>query len=257
MLKKVSILFVSIWLMLGSVSSADHLTADPQSGDVTKYRVELNGEVLPADIENVGSDQVQLYYNIDHLQDGRHDVAASAGNDGGEWSDWSETLAFYRGVPTPENIYLFCGGVVEEPSEDPVRISRDNWKIVYVSSEDSEKGKFARLAIDGNINTYWRTDVNYPHEIQIDLGKTYHISGFYYLARQDERWNGTIKEFTLYGSMDGESWSELAFGELAKTRDEQLVEFDSQNVRYVSLTALSEVDGGTRTTCSEFNILGY
>lgn len=247
-------MLVPILLMVGSVSFADYLTADPQTGDVTKYRVELNGEIMPADIENAGPDQVQLYYNIDHLPDGRHIAAAAAGNDKGEWSDWSETLAFYRGVPTPENIYLYCG--MEEPKV-PIKLSQDNWAIAYVSSEDSEKGKFARLAIDGNLATYWRTDINYPHEIQIDLGKTYMISGFYYTARQDEKWNGTIQEFTFHGSLDGNSWVELSFGELVKTRDEQLVEFSSQSVRYVSLMALTEVDGGLRTVISEFNILGY
>ena len=256
MFKKISIVSIMMGLLMVSTGFADYLTADPQSGDVTKYRIELNGEVLPADIENVGN-QVQLYYNIDHLSDGRYTAAASAGNEE-EWSGWSDSIAFYRGVPTPENIYLYCG--VEDPPEEltePIRLSRSNWEITYVSSEDSEKGKFARLAIDGNINTYWRTDVNYPHEIQIDLGEIYHISGFYLLARQDEKWNGTIKEFTFYGSIDGISWSELAFGELSKTKDEQLVEFPSQDVRYVSLTAISEVDGGLRAVCSELNILGY
>jgi len=257
MFKKISIsLMVVMGILVASISFADHLTADPQPNDIIKYRIDLNGEVRSADIENVGG-QVQIYYNIDHLSDGRHIVAAAAGNAEGEWSDWSKSLTFYRGVPTPENIYLFCGGVIEEPTEDPMRISRDNWEITYVSSEDSEKGKFARLAIDGNINTYWRTDVNYPHEIHIDLGEIYRISGFYYLARQDAKWNGTIKEFTIFGSMDGISWTELAFGELSKTRDEQLVEFAEQSVRYISLTAISEVDGGLRAVCSEFNILGY
>lgn len=252
MFKKIFILMTTC-LLVGSVSLADHLTADPQTSDVTKYRIELNGEVLPADIENVGSDQVQLYYNIDHLGDGRYIAAASAGNDA-EWSGWSDSIAFYRGVPTPENIYLYCG--VEEPTE-PIKLPQDNFGIHYVSSEDSDRGKFARLAIDGDVNTYWRTDVNYPHEIQIDLGKTYQVSGFYCTARQDERWNGTIKEYTFHGSLDGENWAELSFGELTKTRDGQLIEFPPQSVRYISLMALSEVDGGLRAVISELNILGY
>lgn len=256
MFRKISIVLAMVWVLAGSTSFADYLTADPQSDDVKKYRIELNGEILQADIDYVSPDLVQLRYDLDHLGDGRHLVAASAGNHEGEWSAWSDTLEFYRGVPTPQNIHLFCGTEVL-PVQDPIKLSQDNWKVVYASSEDSGKGKFARLAIDGRPDTYWRTDIDYPHEIQIDLGEVYHISGFYYLARQDEKWNGTIQEYAFYGSLDGQSWTELCFGELEKTREEQLEEFLSQEVRYVSLQALSEVDGGLRTVISELNILGY
>lgn len=244
------LMLMLILLMMGSVSFADHVTADSQSGDiVTKYRVELNGEIEPADIETAGPDQVQLYYNIDHLPDGRHDIAASAGNDEGEWSDWSDSIAFYRGVPTPENIYLYCG-----MEEEPTRLSQDGWVIAGVSSEDGVK--YARLVIDGNVGTYWRSDTGHPHEIQIDLGATYVISGVYCTARQDERWNGTIQEYALFISMDGTNWTEVSTGELEKTREEQLVKFAAQGARYVGLVALSEVDGGLRAVISELNILG-
>lgn len=249
MLKKSFSLMV-ILLFMGSVSFADHLTADSQSGDVvTKYRVELNGEIEPAEIENAGPGQVQLCYNVDHLPDGRHDVAAAAGNDEGEWSAWSDSIAFYRGVPTPENIYLYCG-----MEEEPAKLSQNGWGIEGVSSEDGVK--YARLAIDGNVGTYWRSDTGHPHEIKIDLRGTYIVSGFYYTARQDIKWNGTILAYAFFISMDGSTWTEVSSGELKKTRDEQLVKFASQGARYIGLVALSEVDGGIRATIAELNILG-
>ncbi|MCK5025624.1 MAG: discoidin domain-containing protein [Nanoarchaeota archaeon] len=250
---KKSFILITILLFMGSVSSADYLTADPQSGDaVKKYRIELNGEILDADIRTAGENQVQLYYNVDHLLDGKYLVSASSGNET-EWSEWSESFEFYRGIPTPQNIYLFCG--IEEV-EEPVKLSQVAFEIAYVSSEDTDNNRFAYLAIDGDVTTFWR-GTKAPHEIQIDLGATYTVSGFYYLARQDTLWTGAIKKFAFYGSLDGNSWEELSTGELMKIRDEQLIEFPAQVVRYVRLLSLSEVDGGTNATISELNILGY
>lgn len=252
----ITIITVVMSLSVAAFVGADHLTADPQSGDVvTKYRIELNGEILDAEIETVSETQVKLYYNVDHLRDGKHVASAAAGNDKGEWSKWSESLEFYRGMPTPQNIGIYR----EIEGEEPKRLSRDGWKIIHVSSEDVESGKVGTLAIDENINTYWRTssDKTHPHEIQIDLGKTYTITGFYYLARQDERWYGVIKKYIFYISSDGSNWVEVSSGELAKTRDEQLIEVPPQTGRYISLVALSDMEDGIRTTVAELNVLGY
>lgn len=106
------VLFVVFSLV--AVVSADYLTVDPQPSEaVTSYGVKINDEVFPAEIEAVEGNQVRLYYNVDHLVDGRYSVFARAGNDTGGLSDWSEELIFYRGVPTPQNIGLYC---VTEPS---------------------------------------------------------------------------------------------------------------------------------------------
>jgi len=252
-------ILVTILLFMGSVSSADYLTADPQSGDVVKkYRIELNGETLDAEIRTIGEGQVQLYYNADHLSDGKYVAAVAAGNDEGAWSKWGESLEFYRGIPTPQNIYLFCG--IEEEVE-PSKLSQADWKIFHVSSEDTNNGKYARLVIDGDVNTHWGSGAGHPHEIQIDLGTTYTVSGFYYTARQDEGtswdWSGTILAYTFYVSMDGVNWDEVTTGELTKTRDEQFAPFLARAARYISLVALSEADGGAKATISELNILGY
>jgi hypothetical protein len=259
-MKKI-LLAILIILFTASIASTTRLTCDPQPKDmVTKYRITLNGETLPAGIEAVGERQVRLIYNIDHLLDGKYIVFGQAGNDTGEWSQPSNVLEFYRGVPTPQNIGLYC--VIEEPA----RLSQEDWSVYHVSSEETEnEGFLAASAFDGNPGTYWHSSwvINDPnaehsHEIQIDLGKEYRATqGLYYLPRQDSSWNGTIKNFAIYVSMDGKDWTEVIRGEFAKTKKEQSIEFAPVSARYISLVSLSEVNGREWATVAEINVLGY
>lgn len=237
--------------------SAEHLTCDPQPKIVvTKYQIDLNGKTFPVDIENVGENQVRIYYNIDHLDNGKHVVSAQAGNDKGEWSLPSNVLEFYRGVPTPQNIGLYC------IDEKPIRVSQENWKMYYTSS--CEPLNYGSLAFDGDMNTQWIStwtttdpDTKHPHEIQIELGRQYTISGFYILPRQDRSWNGTIAKYKFYASPDGIEWVEIASGKLLKIKKEQFVKLAPVAAKYISLVALSEVNGGPWVAVAELNVLGY
>jgi len=170
---KKQLLVIILSLIFILPASARYLTCDPQPSDtVTRYRVDLNGDVLPAGIETVGEDQVRIHYNIDHLGNGKYIVSAQAGNDEGEWSEFSNVLEFYRGVPTPQDIGLYCVG------EEPARIPQKDWSVYYVSSEEiGDKRLLAANAFDGNPKTQWHTswltsdpNTSHPHEIQIDLG---------------------------------------------------------------------------------------
>jgi hypothetical protein len=252
---------ILIILFAASIASATHLTCDPQPKDlVTKYRIDLNGEILSAEIENVGENQVRIRYGIDHLGNGKYIVFAQAGNDKGEWSLPSNVLEFYRGVPTPQNIDLYC------VTEEPARLSQKDWSVYYVSSEETKnEGLLAANAFDGYPKTQWHSSwitsvpgTSHPHEIQIDLGKEYRaIQGFYYLPRQDLSWNGTIKNFVFYVSVDGKRWTEVIRGEFSKTKKEQSIEFAPVSAKYISLVSLSEINGKEWTTIAELNVLGY
>ena len=242
-------------LVLVSFVHAANLTCDPQPADVvTKYRLNLDGQIIPAGIKTVGSDQVKIFYNVDHLANGQHKAMAVAGNDNGGWSEWSEEFVFYIGIPTPQNIGLYC------ETEEAGKISQADWTVYHVSSEEVEHGGFANLAIDGDPDTQWHSTwaaTKHPHEIQINLGQKYNIEGFYYLPRQDKVWNGGIKDYVFYTSVDGENWKEVASGCLAKTKNEQFVAFGSCRAKYVRLVVLSEVDGNPWVVVSEINIEGY
>ena len=141
-------------------------------------------------------------------------------------------------------------------------INRSGWSIRYADSEElqGEDGK-ASNAIDGNTATIWHTQWQaanpvHPHEIQIDLGATYNVSGFRYLPRQDATFNGTIANYECYVSTDGSNWgTAVAGGTLAATKTEKEITFPVKSGRYLRLRALSEVNGNPWTSAAEINVL--
>ena len=80
-------------------------------------------------------------------------------------------------------------------------ISRENWKIVYADSEETRSGNHTADKIyDLQESTYWQTVDNtaYPHQIVIDLGKEYNISGFKMLPRAEAGAPSIIKDYNIY-----------------------------------------------------------
>ncbi|MCK4858030.1 MAG: discoidin domain-containing protein, partial [candidate division Zixibacteria bacterium] len=141
-------------------------------------------------------------------------------------------------------------------------ISRDEWSIWYVDSEELLAGGWpAGNVFDGDTSTMWHTewsedDPVHPHEIQIDLGDVYEIDGFLYLPRQDGA-NGRIEMHEFYVSIDGETWGDpVATGFFANNSLEQECLFPRVSGRYVRLVALSEVNGRPWTAIAEINIVG-
>jgi len=92
-----------------------------------------------------------------------------------------------------------------------------------------------------------------PHWIVIDVGTEALIDGLAYLPRQDTQGNGTIKDYTIAVSLDGQTWSApVAQGTwLWPTRDqEQIVRWPQTQGRYVRLTATKEVNGQPYSSAS-------
>ncbi len=142
-------------------------------------------------------------------------------------------------------------------------ISRANWSLVYADSQEktAEDGS-AVNAFDGNSNTFWHTqwygaNPAVPHEIQINLGGLYDITGFRYLPRQDGITNGNIGRYEFYVSADGANWgSAVAVGNFNSSSTEKAVTFAAVTGRYIRLRALSEVSGNPWTCVAELNVLG-
>jgi hypothetical protein len=133
--------------------------------------------------------------------------------------------------------------------------------VVFADSEEStvEQGA-AEHAIDGDAKTAWATaaspDAALPHEIQIDLGEIYELTGFRYLPRKklDE---GRIDLYELYASRDGRDWGvPVASGFFENVPDAQEVSFPPAMGRFVRLRALREVRGGHRTAVAELAFFG-
>jgi PKD repeat protein len=155
---------------------------------------------------------------------------------------------------------LVLGAAVVEAAVIPPT----NWTITFVDSQEtSAENGDARNAIDGNATTIWHTewssslpDPAPPHEIRIDLGAVYTISGFRYLPRQGGSLNGTVALYEFYVSADGVSWpAPVATGTFAKSAAEKEVLFAPVTGRYVRFRALSEVNGKPWTSVAELSVL--
>ena len=114
-------------------------------------------------------------------------------------------------------------------------ISQDNWSLISVSSQEtSAEFTPATYAFDGNSNTIWHTewaapgeanDPAHDHEIVIDLGRSYELSGFSYLPRQNSQ-NGRVGGYQFYAGDDTRNWGgAIASGTFTNTTARQTVQF--------------------------------
>jgi alpha-L-fucosidase len=143
-------------------------------------------------------------------------------------------------------------------------LSPRGWKVVAVDSEEVQQGQNgAALAIDGDSNTYWHTrwgaDLKLPHAITIDMGQVHRIAGFVYLPRQDGQLNGTVENFRLETSEDGQSWTvnveKGTFSNVRNNPDLQEVRFAPAKARYFRFTALDEVWRNGWTSAAELSVI--
>ena len=136
-------------------------------------------------------------------------------------------------------------------------------QVVYVKARvDSEASGYEGVnALDGNPNTMWHTEFRkdnpkHPHEILIDLGKSYEISGFAYLPRPDCQ-NGTIKDYEFYVSENDKKFGRpVAKGTFRRSLSVTTVRLRAKKTgRYAKLVALSEIAGKPWTSIARLQVL--
>lgn len=157
--------------------------------------------------------------------------------------------------------------VLVQSSASNFQIPRTGWAIAHVDSQELTSGSWgpatpATSAIDGNPATFWHTEWfsvqrPFPHEIQIDMGASYHVTGFRHLPRQDGVLNGRIAQFEFYVSTDGINWGvAVASGTFANTAAESTIPSTPKHGRFVRLRALSTYDAyGFAASLAELNVL--
>ncbi|XAM01324.1 discoidin domain-containing protein [Phycisphaeraceae bacterium D3-23] len=138
----------------------------------------------------------------------------------------------------------------------------------WTSSADSfnpgpnEATETAR-AIDGDPASYWHTQWEgaqpaHPHHYTLDLGERKHITAVTYLPRQDRATTGTIAEYVVHTSEDGERWVNVAAGTFEYAGDfkqEQTIPLRfATGARYVRLEAKSEINGEPYTSAAEVGV---
>ena len=137
-------------------------------------------------------------------------------------------------------------------------------KLVAFSSENSGNGKLAYLAMDGSPRTVWHTSFSqflarHPHELVIDLGASYEVQGFRYLARQDGGWNGAFAETEFYladtlTDFPAEPSVKVTFTKSRKAQPADLAQ--PVKGRFVKIRILSEVNGGVWGSAAEIGVIG-
>lgn len=87
---------------------------------------------------------------------------------------------------------------------DGKKLSRFGWKVVYADSEENKAANnTADKVFDLQESTFWHTQYTtarpeYPHQVVIDLGIEYAITGFMYLPRAEAGKPGMIKDYKVY-----------------------------------------------------------
>jgi len=142
-------------------------------------------------------------------------------------------------------------------------VSQNAWKLISVDSEEtSAEDDRGTNAFDGLSSTFWHSkytggSVPLPHEIQIDLGATYNLTGMSYLPRQDGNPNGTVGQYEFYASTDSANWgTAIKTGTFASDATEKVISFSSTSARYIRFRALSESQGKAYTAVAELNVVG-
>jgi hypothetical protein len=184
-------------------------------------------------------------------------------------TSWGATsiVALVPGGASTGNVVVSVGGVASNGSAFAVTttaIPHTNWTLKFVDSQETTAGNYAATnAFDGNPNTMWHTAWTVspvppqPHEIQINLGAVYNVSGILETPRQDGQTIGMIAQFAAYVSMDGVNWgTAVATGTWAKDATQKQALFTPKSGQYVRLQSLSEVSGLPYTSMAELNVLG-
>ncbi len=158
--------------------------------------------------------------------------------------------------------YCTADGLMESPKmsyDFDLYLSKSGWKVV--SADSYQGGNEAKLAIDGKNDTFWHTawganEPKHPHQIIIDMAKTYMVTGITYLARQDGNTNGMVKAYEVYLSTDGKTWGTAAVsGEFSNTTATQVAKLKTATAaRYMKFVAKSEVKGNAWTSAAEIGI---
>jgi F5/8 type C domain-containing protein/glycosyl hydrolase family 43 len=142
-------------------------------------------------------------------------------------------------------------------------VPHTGWKLVQVDSEET-KGEdgAATNAFDDSPSTFWHTQWQDaqpppPHEIELDLGKSYALTAMQYTPRQDVDENGMVKDYEFYVSDSTSDWgAAVKTGTFGTSRTPTLVTFPAKTGRYIRFVGLSEINGKAYTSVAELNVKG-
>lgn len=118
----------------------------------------------------------------------------------------------------------------------------------------------ASNVLDGDPSTIWHTAWSgvpgYPHWLQLAMDGTYTVDGFGYQERQSGGQNGKIKDYQVFVSQDGASWTKVAGGAFTDTLGMQTVSFAPVATKFVKFEADSSINGLPYAAAAEMRVFG-
>ena len=128
-----------------------------------------------------------------------------------------------------------------------------DWQTGYEATEGP-----AELVLDGNEGTIWHTNwygtSRTNHWIQFELSEDYTVDGLRYQPRQSGSANGTVTQYDIQVSDDGESFRSVKTGTWENDRNWKNASFAGENVKYVRLVAVNAVSDNSYVFASAAEI---
>lgn len=138
-------------------------------------------------------------------------------------------------------------------------VSVDTWKVIGVSSDTA--GYEAKLAVDGNPATYWRSQASgMPHFIEVDMGRINDLAGFTYTPVTTDDKAGTVFLYEFYTRGEKGGWTKCEctgeFSNILNNTIPQTVRFDKVYTgRYFRFKAVREAEDRPFCTVGEIGVL--
>ena len=137
------------------------------------------------------------------------------------------------------------------------QVDRTGWTV---TADSFQPGNEPAKAIDGNSSTFWHTEFSpvntpLPHNITVNMTKSFYVTSVTYSPRQDGNSNGNIGQHQVMLSMDGKTWSSAATGTYLDDSTLKTTTFVPTPAQYVRIVGLSEAGNrGPWTSVSEINV---
>lgn len=157
----------------------------------------------------------------------------------------SGMLAVSLAAAGPSELLMMGNGGTVVHAEESREESMIDQSLMTASADSYESGNEPYQALDGDSGTWWHTSwsnrKDLPQSITLTLQEPVDgICQLQYTPRTDKDWNGTILEYKISVSTDGETFTDTAAGTWEATKDKKTATFDSVNqVKAVKLTGIT------------------
>ena len=145
-----------------------------------------------------------------------------------------------------------------ENCNNPALVSKEDWSLSYVDSEEINYPGYATMTFDDDPSTIWHTqwstgDIPYPHEMQIDLNNEYKIFEFTYKQGKMDRMD-ELKIWVYFSNDSNDFGTADTVIQFENTSAPQTIIFQNPKIGSHMKIIVSEVNGGPWSSATEFDL---